>query len=183
MFRKAPAVLLHSALAPSTVMDTLRRSIDPEQRTLFSLSGYKGERRVLGEVRESTFRLQKRRYSRNDFAGHFYGTVEAEPGGSRIQGYFDAPRWARYFMRFWLLGAVLCGAPIFVLTLLDVLTGSHHTTGDTWVGLVVPPTLILFGTVLPKVGRVSGRGDRKFMLEFLQQTVAARVEDLETSIR
>ena len=164
-------------------MDTLRRSIDPEQRTLFSLSGYKGERLVLGEVRESTFRLQKRRYSRNDFAGHFYGTVQAEPSGSRIEDYFDAPRWARYFMRFWLAGAVLCGAPIFVLTLLDVLTGSHHTTGDTWVGLVVPPALILFGTVLPKLGRVFGRGDRKLMLEFLQQTVAARVEDLETSIR
>lgn len=183
MFRKAPAVLLHSALAPSIVMDTLRRSIDPEQRTLFSLSGYNGERPVLGEVGESTFRLQKRRYSRNDFAGHFYGRVEAEPGGSRIQGYFDSPRWARYFMRVWLGFAILCGAPIFVLTLLDVFTGSHHTTGDTWVGLIVPPALILFGPVLPKVGWLFGRGDRKFMLDFLQQTVAAGVEELEMSIR
>ena len=164
-------------------MDTLRRSIDPERRTLFSLSGYKGDRPVLGEVRQSTFRLQKRRYSRNDFAGQFYGTTEAESGGSRIEGYFDAPRWARYFMRFWLAFAVLCGAPIFVLTLLDVLTGSHHTTGDTWVGLVVPPALILFGTVLPKVGWAFGRGDRKFMLGFLQQTVAATVDDLETTTR
>jgi hypothetical protein len=176
-------VSLHSALDPPTVMEVLHRSIDPERRTLFSLSGYKGDRPLLGEVRENTFRLQKRRYSRNDYAGQFYGTIEGETGGSRIQGYFDAPRWAKYFMCFWLAGAVLCGAPIFVLTLLDVLTGSHHTAGDTWVGLVVPPSLILFGTVLPKVGRVFGRGDRKFMLEFLQQTVAARVEDLETSIR
>jgi hypothetical protein len=176
-------VSLHSALAPPTVMETLRRSIDSERRTLFSLSGYKGDRPVLGEVRENTFKLQKRRYSRNDFAGQFYGTIEAEAGGSRIQGYFDAPRWARYFMRFWLTFAVVCGAPIFVLTLLDVLTGSHHTTGDTWVGLVVPPALFVFGTVLPKIGRAFGRGDRRFILEFLQQTVAARVEDLETSIR
>jgi hypothetical protein len=87
-----PTVLLRSALAPATLMDTLRRSIDPEQRTLFSLSGYKGDRPVLGEVRENTFRLQKRRYSGNDFAGQFYGTIEAETAGSRIQGYFDAPR-------------------------------------------------------------------------------------------
>ena len=86
-------------------------------------------------------------------------------------------------MRFWLAFAVLCGAPTFVLTLLDALTGSHHTTGDTWVGLVVPPALILFGLVLPKVGWAFGRGDRKFMLDFLQQTVAARVEDFEMSIR
>ena len=180
---RPPTVLLHSALAPATLLDALRRSIDPAQRTLFSLSGYKGERPVLGEVRENTFRLQKRRYSRNDFAGQFYGTVVSETGGSRIQGYFDAPRWARYLMRFWLAFAVLCGAPIFVLTVLDVLNGSQHTTGDTWVGLIVPPALILFGTVLPKIGRAFGRGDRKFMLDFLQQTVAARVEDLEMSIR
>jgi len=176
-------VSLHSALDPPTVIEALRRSIDPEKRTLFSLSGYKGDRPVLGEVQGNEFKLQKRRYSRNDFAGQFYGTIEAETGGSRIQGYFDAPRWARYFMRFWLAGAILCGAPIFVLTLLDALTGSHHTTGDTWVGLVVPPALIVFGTVLPKVGRAFGRGDRRFLVEFLQQTVAARVDDLETSIR
>ncbi|MGH9513665.1 MAG: hypothetical protein ACRD2U_16165 [Terriglobales bacterium] len=180
---RRPTVLLHSALAPSTVMDALRRSIDPEQRTLFSLSGYKGERPVLGEVGKTTFRLQKRRYGRNDFAGEFYGTIEAQTGGSRIQGYFDASRWARYFMRFWLAFAVLCGTPIFVLTLLDVLTGSHHTTGDTWVGLAVPPALVLFGTVLPKMGWAFGRSDRKFMLEFVQQTAAARVEGLETSNR
>jgi len=180
---RPPTVLLHSALAPATLLDALRRSIDSEQRTLFSFSGYKGDRPVLGEVRENTFRLQKRRYSRNDFAGQFYGTVVSETAGSRIEGYFDAARWARYFMRFWLAFAIFCGAPIFVLTLLDVLTGSQHTTGDTWVGLVVPPALILFGTVLPKVGRAFGRGDRKFLLEFLQQTVAARVDDFETSIR
>ena len=79
-----PTVLLHSALAPATLLDALRRSIDSEQRTLFSLSGYKGDRPVLGEVRENAFRLQKRRYSRNDFAGQFYGTVVSEAGGSRI---------------------------------------------------------------------------------------------------
>jgi hypothetical protein len=33
------------------------------------------------------------------------------------------------------------------------------------------------------VGRVFGRGDCKFMLEFLLQTVATRVDNFETSIR
>jgi hypothetical protein len=178
-----PTVSLHSGLDPTTVMEALRRSIDPEERTIFSLSGYKGDRPVLGEVRENTFRFQKRRYSRNDFAGQFYGTIEAEGGGSRIKGHFDTPRSVKYFMRFWLAFAVLCGVPIFVLTLLDVLAGSHHISGDKWVGLLVPPLLIVFGTVLPKIGRLFGRGDRRFLLEFLQQTVAARVDDLETSIR
>jgi hypothetical protein len=74
-----PTVFMHSVLAPDALAGTLRRSIDPEHFTLFSLSGYKGDRPILGEVDGKSFRLQKRRYSRNDFAGHFYGTFEEVP--------------------------------------------------------------------------------------------------------
>ena len=172
--------VLHSAIAANTVAEALRRSIDEEHWTLFSLSGYRGNRPLLGEVRENTFRLQKRRYSRNDFAGHFYARFEPEVGGgTSIEGYFDAPRWARYFMRIWLAGAVLIGIPIFLETLVDIITGSHHMSGDLWVGLIVPPALVLFGTVLPKFSRRLGKKDRQFILEHMQQTLAARIEGSE----
>jgi hypothetical protein len=77
-----PTVILHSSLTPDAFGEALRRAIDPEHWTLFSLSGYEGARPILGEVQAHTFRLQKRRISRNDFAGHFYGQVEPESGGS-----------------------------------------------------------------------------------------------------
>ena len=99
--------VLHSPLAPVALAEALRRSIDEEHWTLFSLSGYQGDRPLLGEVGENTFRLQKRKFSRNDFAGQFYACFAPEPGGTRIEGYFDAPRWARYFMRIWLAWVVL----------------------------------------------------------------------------
>jgi hypothetical protein len=83
------SVILSSALTPVALADALCRSIDEERRTLFSLSGYRGSRTVLGEVTENTFRLRKRRYRRNDFAPHFYGQFQQELGGSRIEGYFD----------------------------------------------------------------------------------------------
>jgi hypothetical protein len=178
-----PNVFMHSLLAPDDFADALRRKIDPEQRTLFSWSGYKGDQPILGEVGNATFRLQKRRYSRNDFAGHFYGTFKPESGGTRIEGYFALPRWARYFMRVWLAFAVLCGVPIFIATLRDVLTGSHEVSGDTWVGLVVPPLLIFVGTGMPMLTRRFGRNDRRFMVEFVQHAADARVDNLETSIR
>jgi hypothetical protein len=168
--------VLHSALAPNPAAGALRRSIDEEHWTLFSLSGYQGNRSLLGVVGENTFRLQKRRSSRNDFVGHFYARFESEPGGTRIEGHFDAPRWAKYFMRIWLAGAVLIGTPIFVETLMDVTTGSHHMTGDKWVGLVVPLVLVLFGIIGPKIGRLFGKRDRQFILEHLQNTLAARIE-------
>jgi hypothetical protein len=171
--------VLHSALAPTSVGDVLRRSIDEEHWTLFSLSGYRGNRPLLGEVGENTFRMQKRRYSRNDFAGQFYARFAPEPGGTRIEGYFDAPRWARYFMRIWLAFAVLVGTPIFVGTVVDMATGSHYTSGDKWVGLLVPPALVLVGTVLPKVGRLLGKADRRFIIEHIQSTLTARIEEPE----
>src|SRR5205823_3877450 len=100
-------VMLHSALAPLALADMIRRSIDQERRTLFSFSGYKGSLPVIGTVSDRTFRLQKRRFGRNDFSPQFHGEFQAEPGGSRIEGYFDISSWVKVFMRLWLGGVVL----------------------------------------------------------------------------
>jgi len=171
------SVILYSTLTPVAVADALRRSIDEKRRTLFSLSGYRGSCPVVGEVTESTFRLQKRRYWRNDFAPHLYGEFQPEAGGSRIEAHFDVSRWVKTFMRIWLAGVVLLGGPIFVLSALDLLTGSHHTSGDNRVGLIVPPAMILCGFLLPRIGRMFGRGEERFLLEFVQRVLAARLEE------
>lgn len=82
-------------------------------------------------------------------------------------------------MRIWLAGAVLIGTPIFLATLADLTTGRHFVTGDRWVGLVVPPALVCFGTVLPRLSRLLGKSDRQFILEHLQKTLAARIDGSE----
>ena len=169
-------IVLHSALPPEAVADALRRSMDEEHRTLFSLSGYQGNCPVLGEVRADSFRLQMRRYSRNDFAGQFYGRFQSEPEGTRIEGYFDAPRGARIFMKIWLVGAILIGTPILVSTVNELTKGGYPLSGDMWVGLVVPPALVLFGTVLPRFGRMQGRSGERFLLEHVKRTLGARIE-------
>ena len=150
--------------------------MDEERWTLFSISGYNGHRPVLGKFSERTFRLQKRRYWRNDFAPYFYGQIQSESGGTKIEGYFDVARWVKLFMRIWLVGAAVLGAPIFVLTLLDIAAGSHHVSGDTWVGLLVPPALVTFGILLPKLGRLLGRSAERTILEHLQNTLEALLE-------
>jgi hypothetical protein len=171
-----PVFILHSALAPGAVSDALRREVDEEQWTVFSLSGFRGNRPLLGEIEGNSFRLRKRRYSRNDFAGQFYARFEPELGGTKIEGFFDYPRWAKYFMRVWLAAAVVIGAPIFVMTLTDVVYGTHHMSGDLSVGLLVPLGLILFGLVLPRIGRLLGKRDERFILHFLQNTLVARMD-------
>ena len=81
-------------------------STDPGQRTLFSLSGYKGSKPLLVKFEGNQFKLWKRRYYRNDFSPYFYGTLSPENQGTRIQGYFDIDRWMKIFMRIWLAGVV-----------------------------------------------------------------------------
>ena len=79
-------------------------------------------------------------------------------------------------MRIWLGFAVLVGTPIFIGTWSDVIKASNYMSGDKWVGLIVAPALVLFGTVLPKFGRRIGKSDERFMLEHVQNTLAARIE-------
>ncbi|MGA7637978.1 MAG: hypothetical protein WA690_02410 [Candidatus Acidiferrales bacterium] len=79
-------------------------------------------------------------------------------------------------MRFWLGFVAVVGGAMFVLSLLNMTSGSHFITGDLWVGIIVPPALLLFGLVLPRVGRAFGKWDERFLLEFVQRTLAARIE-------
>jgi hypothetical protein len=72
---------------------------------------------------------------------------------TRIEGHFDIARWAKLVIYIWFACVVAVGASIFVLTLHDVASGSHSTSDGTWVGLVVPPALVAFGILLPKLGR------------------------------
>lgn len=170
-------VVFHSALAPASVAAALRRSIDEEHRTIFSLSGYKGDQPLLGEVSENTFRLHRRRYWRNDFAPHFYGRLYSDTGGTRIEGHFDSSSWVKTFMRLWLAGVVLLGSPIFVLSILDLTNGSRFVSGDRWVGITVFPSMLLFGILLPRLGRLFAKADERFVSEHLQHTLAARIEE------
>jgi hypothetical protein len=169
-------VILHSALVPEAVIAALHLSVDEEHRTLFSFSGYKGSRPVLGEIGVDNFRVQKRRYWRNDFAPHFYGRLYQETGGTRIEGYFDSARWVKLFMRFWIGAVVLFGSPIFIRSLLDVTTVSRNVIGDAWVGVIVPPAMVAFGFLLPKFGRLLGRGEERLLLAFLENSLVARTE-------
>jgi len=171
---------MHSSLTPDAFSEALRRAIDPEHRAL-RLSGYEGDRPIHGEVKGNTFRLQKRRISNNDFAGHFFGTAEPEPGGCKIEAYFAPRLWARYFMRFWVAFAVITGVPLLVSSLREVV--AHGMGDDQWVGILVPLVLIFVGTVLPRWTQRFGRGDRRMMIEFVSQVGAAKVDDMAAAVR
>jgi hypothetical protein len=150
--------------------------MDEERWSPFSLSGYQGSQSLLGTVTGNSFYIRKRLYHRNDFARRFYGTFQPEGGGTRIEGYFAMPAFARIFLGIWLAGVTGIGGGVFVITLRQVLAGNQPLRSETWVGLIVPPGMALFGIVLARFGRFLGRNNEVFIVEHLQSTLAANIE-------
>ena len=167
---------LHTDFDAEECRRRLIESIDPERRTIFSLSGYRGSKPVIGWIEGYQFYLHKRRYWHNDFASQFYGNLLPQDRGTLIEGYFDVPRWTKIFMRIWLGGVLLLGSPIFVLSLLDLLPGRGYVEGNPRIGLLAPPCMVLFGVLLPKFGLWLGRHEEQFILEFLERTLVARID-------
>jgi hypothetical protein len=153
-------------------------SIDTDKFKIFSSSG--GPKPVIGRIEDRKFRLRKRQYwHHNQFAPRFYGNLLPKQRGTTIEGYFDVSRWSKLFTRIWTAAAILVGAPIFAFSLWDVLRGTYYDA----VGLFVPPSLVLFGVLLPKVGLWLSRDEEQFILEFLQRTLIANQQSNFAEVR
>jgi hypothetical protein len=120
------------------------------------------------KIEGSQFVLWKRRYYRNDFAPYFFGTFSPDNRGTRVEGHFDMNRWAKIFMKIWIAFAILFSLPVAFAML------SGPIQGNAWVGILVPIGFILFGIFLPKFGPWMGKGEERFMTEFLETTLAAQ---------
>lgn len=166
-------LVMHSDYAPEICVARLVNALDIDDRTLFSFSGYRGEKPILGRVSGIQFRLHKRRYWRNDFAPVLYGRLIPEMRGTQIEAYWGIQSWTRTFMRVWIALAILIGAPMFVAVLYQLIAGPPAASKDSYLSLIVPPALILWGFILPKLGSALGYHERKYLVDFLQQTLIA----------
>ncbi len=175
-------LLLRTDYSPEGCSAKLIERIDYPQRTVFSFSGYKGEKSVLGVVSGSEFCLHKRRYWRNDFGPLLYGRIFPEGRSSRIEAYWGIPRWTRLFMRVWLAFAVLMGIPIFVNSLYQLLSSEPTVQGDLYVGLLVPPGMVLFRVLLPRLGLLLSSPERPYLIEFLERVLVAHASQ-EVQVR
>ena len=153
--------------------NALRSAMDEKQWNMFSLSGYSGDREFVGNIGSNSFTIQRRRYYRNDFASVFYGQIEPGPQGVLVRGYFDSPRWTKYFMGVWLSGVAVIGGTIFVSTAIDMFTASQNVTSNDWLGLIVPPAMFFFGVAMPRFGRFLSSGAERRILNHVSDTLGA----------
>ena len=169
-------IILRTNFEVQECLRRLEEAADRGQWNPFSLSGYRGSKPLLAKIDGQEIKVWKRIYYRNDFRPYFYGTLISEADGTRIEGYFGLDQWVRIFMWIWMGFVALSCIPMLTLFVRE---GGLHSK-DAALDLV-PLYMLAFGVLLPKVGRWIGRGQERFILESLQETLAARVETLEPS--
>jgi hypothetical protein len=165
---------LFSPFSPVECVSRLEAVIDTERSALFSLGGLFGSRPVVGRVNGSSLRLHKRIGYRNSFQIFLTATMQAEAGGTLISGGFAMHPFVRVFMLIWFGSVILIGGSIFVAIVRGVLSGTGSNRHNMWVGLVVPPAMLVFGVVLLRVGRFLARNESRFLTDFLIETLNAR---------
>jgi hypothetical protein len=172
-------VIFHSPLSPAEITEALRGSVDDEQRSLFSLSGFQGDRPLIGTIGFDSFRIQKRKLYRNDFARHFYAQFGPEQSGTRIEGYFAMAIWVKLFMLVWISFAIVIGSVIFIATCRELISSHRAPNDQDWVGLLVPPGLVLFGFGLPVIGSLVSRPGERYILQRLGIILSASATKTE----
>jgi hypothetical protein len=170
------AVVLHSALAPEAVADSLFRSIDKEVALQSAMPWFirflvwkGGSRQVRGLIDGNTFRLK--RWNAWQWSPNFYGRWEPDRSGTRIEGYFDLAPLVRWSLRSTLVVVMALAVIGVVLNALDLSAGTHLTV-DPEIGLSISVFLMLFSLGFYLVFHWLGSRQDKRLLGFLEQTLA-----------
>lgn len=146
----------------------LASGVDAE-RLAISWSGYAGSKPILGKIRDTSFRLQKRRYYHNSFAPFFYGRFVASGRETLIEGAFKMRPDVKVFIIVWFSFLAF----LSVDTLVSAISGRGGVEGNPALDLVIPG-LAAFMVALIKFGQWLGRSEERAIVAFLESTFEAR---------
>jgi hypothetical protein len=171
---KSETVYLRSNFGVEECLRRIRETTDAPKLQFFFPFGYGGSKPVFAKLRGSRIKLWKRKERRNDFAPCFFGVFSSEGSGSRLIGRFHMDRAVRLTIAFWLTFSV--GITFVTLPqLFDHLTNPKQ--GQLSVFDFMPLGLLIFGVLLFKYGRRTGKPEEALLLDFLRTTLEARQED------
>jgi hypothetical protein len=177
--KKTPAFILLRPLGlETTVVDLvspLRRNecVRRLREHVDAGLGISGMRPVIGEIGETSFTLRPRIGYRNSFKTVLRGTFVEEGRGTRLHCRVGVHPFIRAFMLFWLAGWVLSACvvePPYVLALI------HGTLPSAVppIANALPVLMFCFGIALTKVGRLTGRDEQQYLVEFVANWLDAR---------
>jgi len=170
-FAPPTPLVLRSDFSPEECERRLRELIDPEQPTMFGLSGYQGSKPFLGEAEGKQFRVLQRIYSsRNTLPTVLTGEFQAQGTGTRVKGTFDLETTSK--IAICLFGVV---GLLLLILIIFVSAASHPVLSAIF--LCGYGGLLLFS---PRIFRGIGLDQEKNIAGFLKETLVAS-DDLSSS--
>ncbi len=133
---------------------------------------------MVGKIEGNSFRLHRRKYAlwyRDYFVPAFWGNLESQPSGTRIEGDFHLAPYALVGMGAWLALATTMFVLLSIPAIVAIITGRKVSDG-VWEEVVLPPIAVLLGLVLPRWTRWWHSEDRAIILDFLCNTLSATVD-------
>jgi hypothetical protein len=159
-------------VSPQPLDECIRR-IEERMNAPMSVLALAEARPVIGRFRGSQLHARRRSFYRNLF--FLSARFSSEAGQTRISCRFSTHPAAAGYMTFWLAAVTLLGGVMAFAVIADVASHRAPMRGVEWEAIVIPVLMIAFGVGLVRFGRWRARGDREFLLNFLLQTVQARL--------
>lgn len=161
----AQKISLISPYAPVALARILEKEMDREWT-----QKEKNKGRILGSGTEAKISLRFQKWNmRNDFSTRFIGTINAERGGTLIEGRIGTPRSIIIFMMLWLgfVGFFLINALLFVVS-----DDQPFIFNAMFVG--IPSIMFVAGLAMLKFGGRNNQLHQEKILAFLSDHAKAR---------
>jgi hypothetical protein len=129
---------------------------------------------IVGRIGETSLRLRKRIWYSNSFQTWLSAELVDEGSRTRLRCRFGLHPFTRIFTAIWFSGVVLIGSTVFVGTMAAWLQDRLPLTPQNLIGLLVPPGMLAVGILTYSIGRFFARNERRFLLEFLRDTIGAK---------
>jgi hypothetical protein len=165
---RSETVELKSPLSRNECVQRLRRELNAPWKIF-------GDGPVMGTVSEASLRARKRIWYGNSFQTILSAVMSDDGTRTHIACKFGLSCFVRVFSIFWLAGVLSVGGMLFLASLASLVSDpTQAMKGTAWVGLVVPPAMILFFFVGLGFGRYLARDERDCLLQYLNATIAAQ---------
>lgn len=99
-------------------------------------------------------------------------TLESQPDGTVIYCRFGMHPFVIGFMIFWICFVLSIGGLGAIESMHDL--NSRNPPADAWIGVFLPPGMILFAVLLMSIGWLVSSGDQEFLMNFVRRTVNAQ---------
>jgi len=153
---------LVSPLAPDECVRRLRANT----------GGWRGNKPIVGLVKDTSFRLRKRHTRAKETHPHLSGDLLDEGSGTRVRCRFGMHRVVVGLFVIFFGYLLVVGAKDAISAIGSMLGG--HTPADAWYSITFPLFVLVIVTAFVRIVPSVYRNDLRFLLDFLRDTIAAR---------